>query len=176
MKRILFILLIINILLPISAQVSNSTSSTHKSWFDKSEITFGGALGATFGNSYTAVQIAPQIGYNFTKNLNAGLGFQYAHYAYKNNETNYSQNYFGMNIYGRVTIANYFMILVQPEINRVWWSNKKYNTNGTKLVPALLVGAGVRLGNVFMMLEYDAVQNEYSPYGQSIFYAVGVVF
>ncbi|MCL2597302.1 MAG: hypothetical protein FWD66_06540 [Paludibacter sp.] len=182
MKNILFISLIVSILTPLSAQMNKTATATatptptQKYWFDKSKITFGGALGASFGNNYTSVLIAPQIGYNFTKYFNAGFGLQYAYYGEKSGSVSNSMNYFGMNVYGRATIANYFMVLMQPEVNRVWWSNKNSGNNGTEFVPALLVGAGVRISNVFMMLEYDVVQNEYSPYGQTIFYAVGVVF
>jgi len=65
---------------------------------------------------------------------------------------------------------------VQPELNRLWWSDKGYNTKGTKLVPTLLLGAGVRFGNVFMMIKYDVVQDYHSPYGTNLFYGIGVVF
>ncbi|MCL1867812.1 MAG: hypothetical protein FWF72_02530 [Paludibacter sp.] len=172
MKRILFILLIVSSLQPLLAQGTKTAAPAQKSGFDKSRITVGGALGASFGNGYSVVQIAPQVGYNFTNYFNAGVGLQYVYYGFKN----YDANYFGFNVYGRVTIANYFIAMVQPEINRVWWSNKNYGTNGTALVPALIVGAGVRLQNIYMMLQYDIVQNEYSPYGRSIFYSVGFAF
>jgi len=173
MKRIFFIILIIITLQPITAQIKNPATQVQKSWFDKRNITFGGALGGYFGNNYSVVQVAPQIGYNFSKFFNAGFGLQYTYFGAKNN---FSRNYVGMNVYGRVTIADYFVAMVQPEINRVWISDKIYNENYTELVPVILVGAGVRMGNVFMMLQYDIVQNGYSPYGQSIFYSVGVVF
>jgi hypothetical protein len=175
MKQILFILLIIISLQPISAQVTQTSATAKKSWFDKSRITYGGALGASFGNQYSVVQIAPQVGYNFTKYFNAGVGLQYAYYGIKYDNERYSYNYLGFNMYGRVTIANYFMAMVQPEINRVWWSDN-YGNDGTALVPTLILGAGVRFGNVFMMLQYDVVQNKYSPYGSNIFYSIGVVF
>lgn len=170
MKQSLFILLIIITMQPLSAQTGTSVQD---SWFDKNRITFGGAFGASFGNRYSVVNIAPQIGYNFSKYFNAGFGLQYNHYSEKNN---FSSNYFGMNLYGRITIANYFVAMVQPEINRVWWSDKYYGSNGTELVPAVLLGAGVRFGNIFIMLQYDIVQNDFSPYGNNIVYSVGVIF
>ncbi|MDR2824082.1 MAG: hypothetical protein LBB41_02655 [Prevotellaceae bacterium] len=176
MKKLLFIPLIISILQPLSAQISkvDPASDANKSWFDPHRITVGGSLGASFGNQYTVVQIAPQIGYNFTNYFNAGAGIQYAYYGLNYDNQSEKRHYFGLNIYARATIANYFAVMVQPEINRLWWSSD--GVSGTELVPALIVGAGVRLSNVYMMLQYDVIQSDYSPYSRSIFYSIGFAF
>ncbi|MDR1652478.1 MAG: hypothetical protein LBS01_02280 [Prevotellaceae bacterium] len=177
MKKILFTLLIINVLHSVSAQTSQSgtaNTAAGKSWFDPQRITVGGAVGGAFSNKYTAVQIAPQIGYNFTNYFNAGAGVQYAYYGLNYDNQSEKRHYAGLNLYGRVTIANYFALMVQPEINRLWRSYD--GQSGTELVPVLIVGAGVRLSNVFMMLQYDIVQSDYSPYSRSIFYSIGFAF
>jgi len=155
-----------------------------KPWFDKSKVTFGGGLGAQFGD-YTVINIAPQIGYNFAKEFNAGFGFTYTHWSdkYYADSDRYKQtnNYFGFNLYAKAFPIQNIVIMAQPEINRVWRSVKNDRSDeklfsDEKFVAACVVGAGLRLGPMTAMLQYDVVQNDDSPYGNGIFYSVGYTF
>lgn len=155
------------LILPASAQ------------FNKNNLTFGGGLGLQFGD-YTQINIAPQVGYNFTSYLNAGAGVGYTYFKDKYTAGRLSSSYLGVNAYARVYPLPYIVAMVQPEVSRMWQTLKPHD-GGSKIkrnevVPVCLVGAGVRLGSVTAMLQYDLVQNDDSPYGSRLFYSIGYMF
>lgn len=142
------------------------------------QVTLGGTVGMQFGN-YTMVNISPQIGYNFKKNMNAGVGVSYSYYRDKYNGTTDKSHYGGFNVYGRYYPLGFLVLHAQPEIN--FMSRTVDYPNGVdekieKTVPSLLVGAGLRMGSLVAMLKYDVVQNSYTPYGNRVFYSVGFSF
>lgn len=149
--------------------------------FRTSNLTFGGGIGLQFGD-YTMINVAPQVGYNFTKYLNVGAGINYSYFneKYDRKTRQETASYLGINLYTKVYPLPYIVVMVQPEANRMWRTYKNRQT-GTKIetdkmVPVCLVGAGVRLGPVTAMLQYDVVQDDYTPYGSRIFYSVGYTF
>lgn len=149
--------------------------------FKLSKLTFGGGLGMQFGD-YTAINFSPQVGYDFSKYLNAGGGVNYSYYSQKYDNKTYKQknNYFGFNLYARLYPVSFLVLQIQPEIYRMWQSNEHLSTGSKvkteKVVPTFLAGAGVRLGPVTAMLQYDVAQNDYSPYGNRLIYSVGYTF
>lgn len=149
--------------------------------FNKSNLTFGGRLGLQFGD-YTLINVAPQVGYNFTNYLNAGAGVSYSYYNQKSGDKSLQEinSYLGLNVYAKFYPLPFIVVMAQPEINRVWHTLKYRNTGSefkeNKMVPVFLVGAGVRMGPVTAMLQYDLVQDGYSPYGGNIFYSLGYTF
>ncbi|MDR0349046.1 MAG: hypothetical protein LBH90_06095 [Tannerella sp.] len=161
------------------------------------KVTFGGTFGAQFGSrieDYTMITVAPQIGYNITNYLNAGAGISYSFYREKyytgecredlclgKNRVTDKSHYAGFNIYGRLYLLNYITIHAQPEINYMTRTvanpaSSQHNDKIEKVIPSFLIGAGVRLGPVVAMLQYDLVQDTYSPYGTRIFYSIGFSF
>lgn len=165
---------------PATATQAKSQSSGFK--FDPRNLTFGGGLGLQFGD-YTHIDISPQVGYNFSKYFNAGAGFSYLYYKddyYSGGEKlKDKRSYLGFNLYGRVYPIPYIVLSVQPEVSRMWSSiedsrGEKYKQE--KFIPSVVVGGGVRLGAMSMMIKYDLVQDDYSPYGNNIFYSVGFNF
>ena len=162
---------------PVSKQnnQANRQTSTPKqekaSGFDKSKLILGGALGLSFGSNCTIINIAPQIGCQFDQYFAAGGGLSYNYYGYKN----WSINYLGLNLYGRITPVKYIALQIQPEIHRMWTANI-----GSRTVPCILVGAGgvIPIGaraGISMMLYYDLVQDNFSPYYDQLIYSVGYV-
>lgn len=153
--------------------------TTAQGQFQPNRLTFGGGLGMQFGD-YTVVNIAPQVGYNFNQYLNAGAGFTYTYYSDKDNDWKEKNSYLGFNIYGKLYPIPYVVLLVQPEMNRMWRTieNKASHTKSKeeKFVPVLLVGGGLRLGQVTAMIQYDLAQDKNSPYGNRLFYNVGYTF
>jgi hypothetical protein len=145
--------------------------------FDVSRLEFGGNFGLSFGNYTTSVIIAPQVGYVFNPRFSAGAGVNYSYYRYSLDSYNKSSlNYMGFNVYGRVKPVNPVVLQVQPEVYRVWGSS--YGSSVSRLVSTLLVGGGiiVPIGNragISMMLYYDLIQDNYSPYKDRIIYSVG---
>lgn len=153
--------------------------SVTQAQFQLSRLTFGGGVGLQFGD-YTLVNIAPQVGYDFNKYLNAGAGFTYTYYNDKYDGWKDKSSYLGFNVYGKIYPIPYVVLLVQPEINRMWRSvENRVTHNKTKneeFVPVLLVGGGVRLGPMTAMIQYDVAQDDNSPYGNRLFYSVGYTF
>ena len=151
--------------------------------FDKSKLTFGGGIGLQFGD-YTLVNIAPQVGYNFSKYFNAGLGFSYTYwkndYYTGNQKLKVSSSYLGFNIYGRYYPVENIVLMLQPEMNRVWQTVEdnftRNKTTEEKFVPVCLIGGGLRLGPMTAMIQYDVIQDKMSPYGDNLFYSVGYTF
>lgn len=187
MKKILAFTLFMIMILTINAQNYNRSQQDvtvgSAIGFDKSKLTFGGGFGLQFG-SYTLINIAPQVGYNFSNNFNAGAGISYSYYKDDfydyNDKWNEKRHYAGFNIYARYYPIQYIVLSVQPEANRMWLTQErksdgiKYTEN--KFVPSVTVGAGVRFGPMTAMLKYDIVQDKFSPYGNNIFYSVGFGF
>lgn len=145
--------------------------------FDKTKLTFGGNFGLQFGD-YTVVNIAPQVGYNFSKYFSLGTGLGYTYYKENYGIGEYSRHYVSYNVYGRIYPLQMLVIGVQPEISRMWEKETvgrdSYNNN--EVVPSLLVGVGLRYSGMIAMLQYDVIQNKHTPYGSSIFYSVGYGF
>ncbi|MDR2145055.1 MAG: hypothetical protein LBE91_01165 [Tannerella sp.] len=142
--------------------------------FDRSKLTFGGNFALGFADESTIITVLPQIGYNFTPQINLGAGIGYSYHRYKIDGETAKFNYYGMNVYGRFFPASFLVFQVQPEI---YYSTRNlFGEKGSGMVPALIVGAGLRMGNVTAMLQYDLIHDDYSPYGTSIFYGVGYMF
>ncbi|MDH6354542.1 hypothetical protein M2132_000870 [Dysgonomonas sp. PH5-45] len=195
MKRILLNLILLAVCLNASAQygfsieepkskpkqqtkIQQEEQKTEGFKFDVRKLTLGGTLGLQFGD-YTLINVAPQVGYDFSKMFNAGVGFTYTYYKDDYTFGTYKGSYFGLNLYGRLYPVNFLVLMVQPEINRMWqkWDDGYgYEEKIEKFVPAVLVGAGVRLGPMTAMIQYDVVQDKYSPYGDRLFYSIGYTF
>lgn len=153
--------------------------TTAQAQFNVNRLTFGGGLGLQFGD-YTVVNVAPQVGYDFNRYLNAGAGFTYTYYKNKENGWKETNSYLGFNVYGKVYPIPYVVLSVQPEINRMWRTQEQRathtKTKEEEFVPVFLVGGGLRLGSVTAMIQYDVAQDDNSPYGNRLFYSVGYTF
>ncbi len=166
-----------------SASKSKSSIPTQtKSSFDKNKLFFGGNLGLQFGD-YTLVDISPQVGYAFNQYFAAGLGLTYTYLNSDYYNYEYSRSYAGINLFAQVYPIRNIILAVQPEANYLWGKDKYpgYEVSDNRFVPALVIGAGVRfpvgnVGGMVMMLQYDVIQDDYSPYGNNVFYTVGYTF
>lgn len=158
--------------------------------FDKSKLFFGGNFGLSFSSYYSLINISPQIGYRFSRYFAAGGGpnFIYTSQKYVDFSGNdlYRDNlgYAGLNVFGRVYPIEQILIQLQPELNYNW-GKRKYYTNGTpdykldgKIIPSLLAGAGGAIpaggnGAFIIMVQYDLLQQDRSPYGNRAFFSFG---
>ncbi len=173
-----------------SKRTTQSTAPTtkqqvkSKSSFDARNLEFGGSLGMQFGN-YTSVSISPQVGYRFSKYLSAGAGLGYSYFkddwrAY-NAKYTAKQHFASFNLYGNIYPVSFIVLSVKPEISRMWQTVEQ-STRGsgketyTKFVPSVVIGGGLRFGPMTAQVKYDVVQDDYSPYGNSIFYSIGYTF
>jgi len=156
----------------------SNKSSYSGSSFDKSKLSFGGNLSLQFGD-YTVVGISPQVGYDFNKYFTAGAGLGYTYFKDKVYDYKWSSSYLSFDLFGRFYPIEYIVIGIQPEISRMWQSISYYDgykVSESKFVPSFLVGAGLRLGGMTAMIQYDVVQDDHSPYGDNLFYSVGYTF
>lgn len=159
-----------------------------KKGFDKDKLFFGGNFGLGFGSVSTLVNVSPQVGYRFNRYFAAGAGINFIYssykYSYSGTGYDYKETYgvTGLNVFGRVYPIEYLFLQVQPEANYVWGKYKFYNGEPDlkidgKVVPSLLGGAGGAIpmgrGAFIVMVEYDLLQNERSPYGNKAFFNFG---
>lgn len=166
MKKIFFACLLFILPLLAGAQSTNSNR-----WV------VGGSVGATFSDSRTVVNIAPQVGYRFTNWLTTGGGISYNYYKWKNYDLR--ANYLGLNVYARVMPIPYVQLFAQPEIYRRW--GKSYGVKDEeKTFATFLLGGGVMIpvvqGGITVSVYYDVIQDDYSPYKDELMYAVGYNF
>lgn len=148
--------------------------------FDWRRLTIGGGLGLQFGD-YTLINVSPQVGYDLNRYLNLGVGVNYSHFSEDVNHRSYklSNNYLGANVYAKAYPVSFIVLMVQPEINRMWRTvkyDRGNNLKENKAVATLLVGGGLRLGPMTAMIQYDLAQNADSPYGNRLFYSIGYTF
>lgn len=160
--------------------------------FDKSKLFFGGNFGLGFGTN-TSVNVSPQVGYRFSDYFAAGVGVNFNYYSFKyynyNGSDLYRENfgYTGFNVFGRVYPIKFLLLQVQPELNYSWGSRKFYDgTQKQKLaglfVPTLLLGGGAaipmggRNGALLLMIQYDILQQQRTPYGNRPFFSLGYNF
>ncbi len=160
-----------------STQTQAPIAPLKKSSFDKTKLEFGGNFGLQFGD-YTLVNISPQVGYKFSKYVSAGLGlgYTYSSQKYYTEKDKYSAFTFGA--YSRIYPVDFLILSVQPEVSRVW---RSVEDNGSKysdshVAPSFLIGGGIRYQNIAFLLQYDVVQNKYSPYGNGVIYSAGIYF
>lgn len=155
--------------------------------FDKSRLFFGGNFGLSFG-TVTLINVSPQIGYHFNDYFAAGAGVNFIYSSFRQRYIqsidDYRENYgvTGLNIFGRVYPIQYVLLQVQPELNYTWGKIKYYDGTPSqkldpKFVPSLLGGAGAVIpegnGAFIIMVQYDLLQNNRSPYGKQAFFNFG---
>lgn len=156
--------------------------------FDKSKLFFGGNFGLGFGSYTTQIIVSPQIGYRFNRYLAAGAGVNFSYFSYRERyepstyDTKESYGVTGLNIFGRVYPIDYILLQLQPELNYTWGKVKYYDGSpdlklDAKFVPSLLGGAGAAIpagrGSFIVMVQYDLLQNERTPYGDKAFFNFG---
>lgn len=159
-----------------------------KKGFDKEKLFFGGNFGLGFGSYQTIVNVSPQVGYRFNQYLAAGVGVNFIYSSYRQrfepSTYDYKESYgvTGLNIFGRVYPLEFFLLQIQPEMNYTWGKIKYYDGSpdqklDAKFVPSLVGGAGAVIpagrGSFLLMVQYDLLQNERSPYGNRAFYNFG---
>lgn len=166
----------------INAIAQSGAGNTQSSGFDRSKLVFGGNFGLQFGNGNTLINVAPQVGYAVSKYATLGTGIGYTYFRSKffdRGEYDFRSSYLSFSLFGHFFPIENIIINVQPEISHMWRSvrldGNKVGTDN-RFVPILVLGGGVRYQNIIAMIQYDVVQNRYSPYGNSIFYTLGYTF
>ncbi len=160
-----------------AAELNEESSFQEKGKFNSNRLVLGGTFGISLGNS-TTINISPQIGYALTNSFVVGGGVSYNYYNY--NRYDLSLSYLGLNAYVRFHPIQYITLQIQPEVYGRWGKEDGYSIDG-KVVPAVLIGAGALIpvtynSGLSLMLYYDIVQDDWSPYGNQVFYSIGYTF
>lgn len=151
--------------------------------FDARKLRFGLNLGLSLSNHYNLLRFAPQVGYQFNQYVMTGIGVSYYHskrkYNYGSDRTTHTNNSVGANAFAYLYPTSFIALSAQPELNYIWKSSKDMEGSYNKtdvLVPSVIIGAGLRLGNTHAMIYYDVVQDANSPYTSGVFYGVSLYF
>lgn len=185
MRKILFALTLTIVTFTLYANPNEGNKAG--SGFNVSRLVYGGQIGFGVGsNDYWSIYLSPQLGYRLTDKLIVGVGVSYAYSQekyYYISEYKQKQNQFGLNLFADFYITKRFFVAARPEI---FYQNTKwsyYDTNNVRqkgsendFIPSVVLGAGVAFGAVVLSLNYDIVQHDLTPYGDSVFMSVGVRF
>lgn len=157
--------------------------------FRKEKLFYGGNLGLSFG-SITYINLSPLIGYRFSDLFSAGVQlnalYESARYKDVTNRTIRKERYgmVGLGVFGRIYPIPQLFLHVQPEMNYTMGKVKYYDdppseSDYHELVPAFLAGGGysqsIGSNSAFViMILYDILQDENSPYGSRPVFRAGV--
>ncbi|MFT4015384.1 MAG: hypothetical protein QM668_00360 [Agriterribacter sp.] len=186
MKKCISLLIIAGFVITQHAIAQDEDQEPVQKGFDKSKLFFGGNFGLGFGTN-TSVNVSPQVGYRFNDYLAAGAGVNFNYYSYRYFDSRESYGYTGFNVFGRVYPIKFILLQAQPELNYSWGSIKYYNSNerqklAGQFVPSLLLGGGAaipmggRNGALLLMIQYDILQEQRTPYGNRPFFSLGYNF
>lgn len=155
--------------------------------FDKRKLFFGGNIGLAFGD-ITYLNLSPSIGYRFSDLLAAGVQingqYESVRYLDQNNRVYQRDKYgmVGLGLFGRIYAIPQLFIHVQPEMNFIFGKSKFYDGSPdakfNEHVPSFLAGLGYAqsMGGssaITLMILYDVLQRENSPYGNKPIFRVG---
>ncbi|WP_124978887.1 alpha-ketoglutarate decarboxylase [Nonlabens xiamenensis] len=144
-------------------------------------VRFGGNLGASFGNNFSSVIVAPQAIYQFNPFFGLGVGLNYS-YSEFNPPRNSSLIGSKSNIAGGSLIAlgspvDFLQLSADFEYLNVNRNFDEPAFDDEYWVPALFLGAGYRQGNVIFGARYDVLfDRDRSVYNNGIQPFVRVLF
>ncbi len=154
--------------------------------FDPSKLMIGGTFGFAFGN-YSLVNVSPLIGYRFSPKFAGGVAInaQFTWEKYRSNGFEYKDNstILGGGVWGRYYPLEFLFLQAQPEFNSISLKTQIYDTprrteKFKNTAPSLLLGGGyvqpIGANSAFViMLLYDVLQDDYSPYRNRPVFSVG---
>ena len=146
----------------LAAQDSNSEKSKSDFW---KHVQFGGGIGASFGNGYTDVSLAPGAVYNFNRYVAVGIGLQGSYVKVKGDYYSDDLNNYQSWIYGG-SLLTFFnpseQIQLSAELEQVRVNTTYDFAAGADLDSdfwntALFLGLGYRSQNVTIGVRYNVL-------------------
>ncbi len=184
MKKILILLITVVMSVIAFSQDERPKSSV----FSRENMFVGGNFGLSIGN-FTLINLSPQVGFRLNEYFAVGAGINGIYSSFRNRFSDPSFDYkevygvVGANIFGRVSPIDNVILQLQPEMNYTWGRIEYADNRGNvqlqgQMVPSLIGGAGIALpaggrGRMLMMLQYDILQHERSPYSNRPFFNIG---
>ena len=154
--------------------------------FDPNKLIYGGDIGVGISKNFWNIGLSPQIGYRLSNNFHAGAGFGYRYAKSNRDYYNYSEkikfryteNTLSFNLFAHYYPWQNLIFSVKPEIMRTWYKetigNEEFAVD--KFVPAVVIGGGVYMKPFIVQLNYELIQNDYSPYSDTVFFSIGFMF
>lgn len=86
----------------------------------------------------------------------------------------------GINLFANYFPLKWIVLSAKPEVMYNWYkkeySNSNIKTTKNHFIPAFSVGGGLYLKPFLLQLNYELIQDKYSPYGHDIFFTLGFIF
>ncbi len=174
-RHLYFLLLLIIVSIAAKAQKESDDEPTEFHGFKKELLFTGGTLNLSLFNGTTVLGATPQLGYNITKWLDAGVlfGFTYSSQRdYYNNKLR--QTIIGPGAFARIFPVNFLFLSAQYEHNFIRLKDLPASGGSTIYkynVSSLLLGAGYTSGRegrnspyFFFSVSVDVLQKYNSPY------------
>ncbi len=165
------------------AQTRQSTSPAKQSEthsIDKSKLRFGANLGLSISRNYTNLGIGPQVGYQLSNQIMAGVGIKYYYTKAKTLDYLIKDNLLGANIFSYYYPIRFIAFFIQPELNYTRSSiTDKSNDQpiiSKGFIPSVVTGMGLRLGFTHFTLNYDLIQHDRSPHPSGLYVGVSAFF
>lgn len=131
-------------------------------WSLKDRMYFGGGFGLnggsdSFGNRYWYVGLNPIVGYMFTPQFSAGLGIQWQHYSYPDNDITIDQ--YGISPFMRYNFGQLFAYTEYSVLNTPVFGNTE-RRNFDRLLAGLGYSQPIgRRSAINVMALYDLIYN-----------------
>ncbi len=139
---------------------------------------FNIAYGMAFGEQ-TTFNFIPQVSYSRNVFFSIGGGLNYIYYHLSRKDRKEQTHYAGLNAFARITPLPYLIFQVQPEILERWGKQNGRKVSGL-FVPVFLAGGGFCLpigpGSINLLFMFDIIQDDYTPYGNNLYYTLGYSF
>ena len=151
-------------ILSIATSVAQENVAKSKSDFWE-RVQFGGGVGASFGNGYTDVSLAPGAIYNLNRYVSLGVGLQGSYVKvkgdyYSDDLNNYKSWIYGGSLLGLFNPIEQVQLSAELEQVRV---NTTFSYSGTPDIQdnfwntALFLGVGYRSQNVTVGIRYNVL-------------------
>lgn len=167
MKKIVFLSFYL-LLFALSGHTQNQSPA-------KGKWRFEGSYGMAFGNQ-TTFNIIPQVSYTHSPYFSVGGGLNYIYYHYSHEHNTDKMNYMGLNLFARLNPFPYLTFQIQPEVLQRWGKHNGDRISG-RIVPTFLAGGGFNIpagpGSIHLLFLFDVIQNDYTPYGNDLYYSIG---
>jgi hypothetical protein len=124
------------------------------------KVSFGGNLGANFGNNFTSIIVAPQAIYRVDEHVGIGLGLNYSYSRLDTGNPNildFKSTVLGGGIIGLFNPSDFLQISMDFEMLNVNRNFDNPRLDDTYWLPVLFLGAGYRQGNFVIGARYDVL-------------------
>lgn len=192
MKKVVFVLALMNSFYAVQAQDDENNNDERKGGFKKENLFTGGSITLSFSGNTFLGGASPVLGYSVTKWLDAGIGFNFTYYSNRHvvyevrinniptgqfiySDDKLRQTVFGPSAFVRAYPLKFLFAQAQVEHNfikqKIIYDNGGPSDKSSVSASSLLVGAGYCNGRegpgslfYYFSVMVDVAGNKNSPY------------